>query len=98
MFSSKGDMTRIREWVRSTHNDPLPVGLFIPFAPAYQAVKEFIAVNCPRASNGQGLPPNTFPEPWNVPAGAERSYLDVTGSVMRKYRVAVVPMLILAHG
>ena len=24
MFSSKGDMSRIREWVRSTHNDPLP--------------------------------------------------------------------------
>jgi hypothetical protein len=42
MFSSKGNMTRIREWVRSTHGDPLPIGLFIPFVPAYQAVKEFI--------------------------------------------------------
>jgi hypothetical protein len=49
MFNSKGDMSRIREWVRSTHNDTLPIGLFIPFAPAYQAVKEFI-------ENGGELP------------------------------------------
>src|SRR4029078_2575628 len=27
-FTSKGDMSRLREWVRNLHNDPLPVGLF----------------------------------------------------------------------
>jgi hypothetical protein len=83
MFNSKGDMSRIREWVRSTHNDPLPIGLFIPFAPAYQAVKEFIenGGELPKSIEwiaNKDLPPNTFPEPWNVPPGAERSYPDVT--------------------
>src|SRR5262245_21509689 len=39
---SKGDMTRIREWVRNAHSDLMPVGLFIPFEPAFAAVKEFI--------------------------------------------------------
>ena len=83
MFSSKGDMTRIREWVRSTHGDPLPIGLFIPFAPAFQAVKEFIESDgeLPKSIEwiaNKDLPPNTFPEPWNVPRGAERSYPDVT--------------------
>lgn len=83
VFSSNGDMTRIREWVRSTHGDPLPIGLFIPFAPAYQAVKEFIETDgeLPKSIEwiaNKDLPPNTFPEPWNVPPGAERSYPDVT--------------------
>jgi hypothetical protein len=83
MFSSKGDMTRIREWVRSTHGDPLPIGLFIPFAPAFQAVKEFIESDgeLPKSIEwivNKDLPPNTFPEPWNIPRGAERSYPDVT--------------------
>jgi hypothetical protein len=83
MFNSKGDMSRIREWVRSTHNDTLPIGLFIPFAPAYQAVKEFIenGGELPKSIEwiaNKDLPPNTFPEPWNVPPGTERSYPDVT--------------------
>ena len=83
MFSSKGDMSRIREWVRSTHNDPLPIGLFIPFAPAYQAVKEFIESDgaLPKSIEwiaNKDLPPNTFPEPGNIPPGAEQSYPDVT--------------------
>ncbi|HMK41490.1 MAG TPA: hypothetical protein VK451_08010 [Methyloceanibacter sp.] len=83
VFSSKGDMSRIREWVRSTHGDPLPIGLFIPFAPAFQAVKEFIEIDgeLPKSIEwiaNKNLPPNTFPEPWNVPPGAERSYPDVT--------------------
>ena len=30
MYSSKGDLSRLREWVRSKHGTPLPVGLFIP--------------------------------------------------------------------
>jgi hypothetical protein len=68
MFSSKGDMARIREWVRSTHGDPLPVGLFIPFAPAFAAVKEFIETDgeLPKSIAwiaNKDLPPNTFPDP-----------------------------------
>ena len=41
-YMSKGDMSRLKGWVRNLHNDALPVGLFIPFKSAWIAVKEFI--------------------------------------------------------
>jgi Immunity protein Imm1 len=41
-YTSKGDLTRLRELVRSLHETPLPVGLFIPYDLAWKAVKEFI--------------------------------------------------------
>ncbi len=68
MFSSKGDMSRIREWVRTTHYDLMPVGLYIPFAPAYEATKEFIETNgelpkCIEWIANRDLPANTFPDP-----------------------------------
>jgi hypothetical protein len=77
VFSSKGDMSRIREWVRSTHGDPLPIGLFIPFAPAFQAVKEFIETDGKLPKNiewiaNKDLPPNTFPDRWIVLPGEKR--------------------------
>jgi hypothetical protein len=82
-YSSRGDMSRLENWVRSLHNTPLPVGLFIPFAPAFRAVKEFIETDgeLPKSIEwvaNKDLPPNNFPDPWNVPSGAERSYPDVT--------------------
>jgi hypothetical protein len=67
-YSSKGDLTRLREWVRSLHDTPLPVGLFISFATAWKAVKEFIETDgeLPKSiewiANSE-LPPNTFPDP-----------------------------------
>ncbi len=66
--------------MRSTHDDPLAIGLFIPFAPAYQAVKEFIESDGepPKSIEwiaNKDLPPNTFPEPWNVPPGAETNQI-----------------------
>jgi hypothetical protein len=68
MFSSKGDLSRIRELVRSFHNTPLPVGLFIPFESAWKAVKEFIETDgaLPKSIEwiaNSDLPPNTFPDP-----------------------------------
>jgi len=67
-YVSKGDMSRLKEWVRNLHNDPLPVGLFIPFHKAYEALTEFIETDgqLPKsiewmASND--LPPDTFPDP-----------------------------------
>ena len=42
MSSSKGDLTRLREWVRSKHGTLLPAGLFIPHGAAWEAVKEFM--------------------------------------------------------
>jgi len=41
-FYSKGDLTRLREWVETKDGDLMPVGLFIPPAIAWKAVKEFM--------------------------------------------------------
>jgi hypothetical protein len=67
-FTSKGDMSRLRELVRSTHDTPLPVGLFIPFEQAWKAVKEFIETDgaLPKSIEwvaNRDLPENTFPDP-----------------------------------
>ena len=67
-FTSKGNLNRLREWVRNLHNDPLPVGLFIPFKSAWLAVKEFIETNgqLPKSIEwiaNKDLPPGTFPDP-----------------------------------
>lgn len=68
VFSSKGDLSRIRELVRSLHDTPLPVGLFIPFPKAWLAVKEFMETEgeLPKSIEwiaNRDLPPNTFPDP-----------------------------------
>lgn len=67
-YSSKGDMSRLREWVRNLHNDQLPVGLFIPFKSAWLAVKEFIETDgaLPKSIEwvaNKDLPEGTFPDP-----------------------------------
>lgn len=65
-YSSKGDMSRIKEWVRTLHDDAMPVGLFIPFPEAWKAVKEFIETEgaLPKSIEwvaNDDLPENTFP-------------------------------------
>jgi immunity protein Imm1 of predicted polymorphic toxin system len=67
-YTSKGDLTRLRELVRSLHDTPLPVGLFIPFEQAWKAVKEFIETEGKLPTSiewiaNRDLPPNTFPDP-----------------------------------
>ncbi len=67
-YTSKGDLTRLRELVRSLHDTPLPVGLFIPFDVAWKAVKEFIETDgqLPKSIQwiaNHDLPPGTFPDP-----------------------------------
>lgn len=67
-YSSKGDLSRLREWVRSLHDTPLPVGLFVPFERAWAALKEFIEHDCKLPTSiewiaNHDLPPNTFPDP-----------------------------------
>jgi immunity protein Imm1 of predicted polymorphic toxin system len=42
MRSSKGDLVRLRERVRSKQGTLLPVGLFVPHGTAWEAVKEFM--------------------------------------------------------
>ena len=68
MYSSKGDLNRLDEWVRSTHDTPLPIGLFIPYEMAWKAVKEFIETDgaLPKSIEwvaNRELPPGTFPDP-----------------------------------
>ena len=65
---SRGDTTRLREWVRTLHNDPMPVGLYIPFAEAWKAVKEFMETEGQLPTSiawimGDDLPEGTFPDP-----------------------------------
>jgi hypothetical protein len=67
-YTSKGDLTRLKEWVRTLHDDPMPVGLYIPFAKAWLAVKEFIETEgqLPKSIEwvrNSDLPPGTFPDP-----------------------------------
>lgn len=70
-YSSKGDLSRLREWIRTTHNDPMPVGLYIPYERAWKAVSEFIKTDgqLPKSIewiSNRDLPPNTFPAPHEV--------------------------------
>jgi hypothetical protein len=68
VYSSKGDLTRLHKWVHSTHDTPLPVGLFVPYETAWKAVKEFLETDgeLPKSIEwiaNRELPPNTFPDP-----------------------------------
>lgn len=68
-YSSKGDLSRLREYVRTRHGTLLPVGLFIPFPTAWKAVKEFMETDgeLPQGIEwiaGEDLPPDVFPDPY----------------------------------
>lgn len=67
-YSSKGALSRLRDFVRDLHGDPHSAGLYIPFAEAWPAVKEFIEREgeLPRSIAwipDEHLPPGTFPDP-----------------------------------
>jgi hypothetical protein len=77
-------MSRLKEWVRNLHNDPLPVGLFIPFPlpvglfipfkRAWLAVKEFIETDgeLPKSIEwiaNKDLPAGTFSDPGSPHLG-----------------------------
>ena len=67
-FYSMGDLSRLGEHVRSLHDTPLPVGLFIPYQDAWEAVKEFIETDGERPKGiawveENALPAGTFPAP-----------------------------------
>ncbi|RTL71918.1 MAG: hypothetical protein EKK41_07525 [Hyphomicrobiales bacterium] len=68
LYSSRGDLSRLGEIIRTLQGDPMPVGLFIPFAEAWKAVKEFMETEgeLPKSIEwiaNKDLPPNTFPDP-----------------------------------
>lgn len=65
---SRGDLSKLKKWVRSLHDTPLPVGLFVPFAVAWPAVKEFMETEgqLPKSIEwvkSSDLPDGTFPDP-----------------------------------
>lgn len=67
-FYSKGDLSLMREFVRSLHEDLLCIGLFIPFESAWNAVKEFMESDGELPTSiewiaSRNLPPGTFPHP-----------------------------------
>ena len=68
MFTSKGDMSRLREYVTTMHGDDMPIALYIPFAEAWKAVKEFLETDgqLPKSIEwveNNRLPRDTFPPP-----------------------------------
>lgn len=68
VYSSKGDLSKLRQWVRTLHDDPMPVGLYIPFAKAWLAVKEFMETEGKLPTSiewikNSDLPEGTFPDP-----------------------------------
>jgi hypothetical protein len=71
-YSSKGDLSRRLEFVRSLHGDLMSVGLFVPFRDAWRAVKEFIEKDGELPTSiewvhARDLPEDTFPPAWTHP-------------------------------
>lgn len=71
-FHSRGDLRRLKEFVRSFHDTPLSLGLFVSFEAGCRAVKEFMKTEgeLPQGIDwiaGDELPPRTFPLPHALP-------------------------------
>jgi hypothetical protein len=67
-YVSKGDLSRLGQFMYSLHGDPYSLGLFIPFESAWKAVKEFIETDGELPTSigwvaVKDLPPETFPDP-----------------------------------
>jgi len=67
-YHSKGDLTRLKQFVRSFHRTPLSIGLFVPFEIGRKAVKEFLQTDgkLPQSVDwisDDDLPSEVFPLP-----------------------------------
>ncbi|HET7805327.1 MAG TPA: Imm1 family immunity protein [Pseudolabrys sp.] len=67
-YHSKGDLTKLKQFVRSFHRTPLSIGLFVPFETGRRAVKEFLETDgeLPRSVDwilDDDLTPDVFPLP-----------------------------------
>lgn len=68
VFTSKGDMSRLKEYVLTLHDTPMPIAFYISFEEAWKAVKEFMETDgaLPKSIEwveNNTLPRDTFPEP-----------------------------------
>jgi hypothetical protein len=67
-------MSKVRQWVRSLHNDPLPVGLLKSFEEAWFAVKEFMETEGKLPSSIEWIRPTTSrPIPSPIPPCSYRA-------------------------
>lgn len=67
-YSSKGDLGRIGQFTESLHETRLPIGLFVPFPRAWEAVKQFMETDGALPDKiawvaAGDLPAGTFAEP-----------------------------------
>ena len=67
-YTSKGDLSRLRQFIRTVHGDLMPVGLFVPYEQGWKAIKEVLENDgaLPKDiewESNKDLPPNTFPDP-----------------------------------
>jgi hypothetical protein len=66
---SRGDLSRLRDYVETKQDSVMPVGLFIPFERAWDAIKEFVEADgaLPKSIPWiavPDLPRDTFPDPY----------------------------------
>ncbi|HZP75537.1 MAG TPA: Imm1 family immunity protein [Pseudolabrys sp.] len=74
-YASKGDLERLKEFVRTEHSDPNPIGLYVPFERAWEAVKEFLQDHGTRPQSidwiaTSELPDDVFPDQHDIPKDA----------------------------
>lgn len=67
-YYSKGDLTRLHQWVKTAHGDRMPISLFIPFEAAWKAIKEFMERDGALPTSiawiaNADLPADAFPPP-----------------------------------
>jgi hypothetical protein len=67
-FYSRGDLSRLHQWVKTAHDDLMPIGLFIPFETAWKAIKEFMERQAALPKSivwiaAKDIPADTFPAP-----------------------------------
>jgi hypothetical protein len=68
-YYAKGDLKRLREWVKTIHGDIMPIGLYIPFEKAWTAVKEFMERDGALPDGiawvaDEDVPEEAFPDPY----------------------------------
>jgi hypothetical protein len=84
-LNSKHDLTRLDQYYHDSCGSLHPIGLFIPFEEAWNAVKEFIETGgaipkCIEWIASRDLPPDAFPDPGSP---IRRQYLS---KVLLEYR------------
>jgi len=67
-YYSKGDLSRLHQWVKDVRGYAMPIGLFVPFETAWKAIKEFMDRDAALPQNiewiaSKDIPADAFPPP-----------------------------------